>query len=509
MPLRQPISAEAVTERGLSALVWEGIFAQALGVFASGTLLTGCALELGASPGFIGLLSAIPFFAQLAQIPAVILIEKLRRRRRICLAATLMARAMLLPLVLVPFLADHHLGLALLMAANAVLAPLAAVAGCAWMSWTCDLVPHDRLGDVFGRRQLRATIAGVAAGLLGGAIVSLWTQEMPGWRAGGYAGVFGLAILVGAASSWCLARMPEVAMPPPDLGGLRKLFARPFRDANFRRLMGFLGCWQFAVNLVLPFFPVYLLQSLHYRIITVIALGIVAQLASVAALPFWSRLSDRWSNKTVIALCGPLFLCCPFGWVLATEPALHFLTLPLFAALQLILGTATAGLDLAGGNIALKLAPRGEATVFLGANSLVKSLCAGCAPIAGAFLLNGMMTFDGSVLPGWSSDVLAMMRVEPWHIFFIATGCLGAVALTQLARITERGEVPVRMLLSWIRPYFEETIELPPLRREVSLAYAEGLERGLVTLEDTARPTHKSFPDGRRLGDESIEAEAV
>ena len=131
MQPRAEASNERTTERGLTALVWDGVFAQALGVFTGGTLLTGCALELGASPAYIGLLAAIPFFAQLAHVPAVVLIERLRRRRAICLVATLSARLMLLPLAAVPLIANRDLALSLLLAAFAVLTPLGAIGGCA------------------------------------------------------------------------------------------------------------------------------------------------------------------------------------------------------------------------------------------------------------------------------------------------------------------------------------------------------------------------------------------
>lgn len=449
MQPRGKASNETTTERGLKALVWDGIFSQALGVFTGGTLLTGCALELGASPAFIGLLAAIPFFAQLAHVPAVVLIEKVRRRRAICLVATLVARLMLLPLAAVPFIADRHLALSLLLAAFAVLTPLGAVGGCAWMSWTCDLVPHHRLGDVFGGRQLRSNIAAVAAGLVGGAIVNGWGRGFPGWHAGAYAAIFALAVAAAVASTWCLTRMPEVPMPAPRHTRLRALFARPFREANFRRVMLFLGCWQFVANLALPLFPVYLVKQLNYGITTAIALGIVSQLAMIAAVPLWGRVSDRWSNKTVIALAGPLFLCCPIGWTLAVLPAPHALTLPILVVLQMVLGAALAGLDLAGGNIVLKLAPRGESTVFLGANGLFKSLCAGCAPIVGGFLIDHLTALELPFLPAWAGS--RILGLHPWSFFFLATALLGVLALMRLSPVEESGDVRLGIVFAAAR----------------------------------------------------------
>ena len=446
--------------RGLSALVLDGVFSQALGVLTGGALLTGCALACGASPSFIGILAAIPFFAQLAQIPAVALIETIRRRRAICVTVTILARLMLLPLVLVPLIPDPGLARALLLGAFAVLTPLGAIGGCAWTSWTCDLVPRHRLGEIFGRRQFRANISGIAAGLLGGLIIDGWARLSPAWGGGGYVGVFALAVGAAVMSTWYLTRMPDIAMPPRREGAIGKLFLKPFADTNFRRVMGFLGAWNLAVNLALPFFTVYVVKDLHCGITTAIALGIVSQLANIAALPFWGRASDRCSNKTVIACCAPIFLLCLFGWAAAGQPAPHLLTLPILFVLQVVLGAATAGLDLAGGNIALKLAPRADVTAYLGTNGVVKALCAGLAPVAGGFLADRLSGLSCSFVLPWGDltkgGAVNVIEFQPWHIFFIAAGLLGCFALTRLRRIEEAGASDPAALAALLRELLGE-----------------------------------------------------
>jgi hypothetical protein len=136
--------------------------------------------------------------------------------------------------------------------------------------------------------------------------------------------------------------------------------------------------------------------------------------------------------------------------VLAGQPAPHSLTLPLIAAIQLLVGISTAGLDLASGNIALKLAPRGEATVFLGANSLVKSLCAGLAPVLGGQVADRLsgMTFAFAIRwqDGKGGGEAVLLHVAPWHVFFLSAALLGLFALTRLSRVGEPGEVPFAAL---------------------------------------------------------------
>jgi MFS family permease len=406
------------------ALVCDGVFSQALGVLTGGALLVGCALALGASPAYIGLLSAIPFFAQIAHIPAVVLIERVRKRKAICIAVTLAARAMLVPLALVPLLADRDTALALLLLCFAVVTPLGAVGGCAWMSWTCDLVPRARLGEIFSRRQLCANLAATVAGLAGAGLVDWWPRYVPEWRLGGYAGAFALAIVAAMASTWFLTRMPDVPMAPTKPPPLGALFARPFADRNFRRLMIFLGSWTFAVNLALPFFTVYLVQDLGTGLTAPILLTVMGQLANIVSLPWWGRLSDRRSNKAVIAICGPLLLGAILCWVLVAEPAPHTLTLPLLFLVQAMMGAAGAGLDLACGNLAFKTAPQGEATVYLGTNGLVKSLCGGLAPLAGGCL----------------AQSLAGTSARPLTLVFLAACAAGIAALTCVRRVEEAGD---------------------------------------------------------------------
>jgi MFS family permease len=64
-------------------------------------------------------------------------------------------------------------------------------------------------------------------------------------------------------------------------------------------------------------------------------------------------------------------------------PEKYVLTMPLLIIIHIFMGISTAGVTLASGNIGLKLAPKGQATSYLAANSLVNSVSAGVAPILG------------------------------------------------------------------------------------------------------------------------------
>src|SRR6185437_12260340 len=94
----------ATSGRGFRLVLCDGLASEAMGTLTTGVLLAGFAVELGASNFAIGILAAVPFLIQLLQIPAVILVEHWRDRRRICVGASLIGRIFLLACAAVPFL---------------------------------------------------------------------------------------------------------------------------------------------------------------------------------------------------------------------------------------------------------------------------------------------------------------------------------------------------------------------------------------------------------------------
>ena len=118
-------------ERGRSALVQDAAWATLAGALYGGVILVGFALELGASASVIGLLAAIPFLAQLSQIGAMVLVERVRQRRKIAVLSVSASRALILGLALIPFLPPGPAQLATLVGAQAMISLLGSIAGCA------------------------------------------------------------------------------------------------------------------------------------------------------------------------------------------------------------------------------------------------------------------------------------------------------------------------------------------------------------------------------------------
>ena len=161
--------------RARSLSIVEGAFARVFMACTTGTVLTGFALWLGASPFDIGLLTALPAFAGLAQLLAPYFTERSGQRKPLIMSTVSGQRLLWLPVALLPFLALPPAGrVALLLLLVTVSAMLGALGGVPWLSWMGDLVPKDMRGRYFGARNLvLGAVALVMAPLLG-VFLDLW-----------------------------------------------------------------------------------------------------------------------------------------------------------------------------------------------------------------------------------------------------------------------------------------------------------------------------------------------
>ena len=234
---------------------------------------------------------------------------------------------------------------------------------------------------------------------------------------------------------------------------LTALLSAPFRDENFRKLIAFMCSWNFAVNLAAPFFMVYMLKRLGLSMSFIIALSIASQVMNFAFLKVWGRYTDRFSNKSVLAICGPLFILSILAWTFTTMPEKYVLTVPLLIVIHLIMWRATsAGVSLAAGNISLKLAPKGQATSYLAANTIINSLAAGIAPILGGvfadIFANRELAWTLKYTSPSGEMSLPTLNLQQWDFFFVLAFLMGLYALHRLSMIREVGEVNEKIIIA-------------------------------------------------------------
>lgn len=485
----EPRLPEDAIERGTRALVQEGAWANAVGGLGGGVVLVGFALALGASSTTIGILGAIPFLTQVAQLPAINLIETVRRRRPVAVVALTAGRVVILAIGLAAFVLEPGDMLVALVAGQVLLGLLGATGTCAWNAWIHDLLPRSGLGSFFARRLVWATGFGMAAGLGAGLLAEHWPGAA---RTDAFAVLFVLAGACGFVSSWWLARVPEPPMAPGT--GRRIPYATvlgvPLGDPNFRRLIHFMVAWNVATNVAAPFFAVFLIRQLGFGLGLVMALTVSSQIANMLTLRGWGRLSDRFSNKSVLGIAAPLFLGCVVSLPFVAVPERHLLTVPMLVVVHVLMGAASAGVGLATGNIALKLAPHGRASLYLASNSLFSALAAGLAPIAGGLSADWFAARELIMQVEWlapsGSSGLTLVRFQHWDFFFVTAFVIGLYALHRLTLVREEGTVSETVVVA--------ELAMAGRRAMRSLSTAAGLRLAFV------------FPFGRPVRDADLRA---
>ena len=436
-------------EQGKRALVKDAAWASMVGALYSGVILVGFALELGATPWQIGLLAAIPFFAQVAQLPAIAIVEHLRQRKLITVIAVSISRMMIAALAMVALIPDPKAALHTLIAALVCITVFGSIAGCSANAWMHQLLGGQGLGELFSRRLFWSTVLASAGALVAGYLVQHWPGVDP-LRA--YALCFLGAGAVGFISVYYIAQAPEPVMrrtgpTPPLLAMLRE----PFEDTGFRRVIVFMASWNFASNLAAPFITVYLLGQLGYGLGTVTTLWVSSQAANALTMYLWGRLSDRLSNKAILAVALPAYLGCVLALPFSAIPEAHALTLPLLYFIHLVMGAASGGIALATGNLGLKLAPQGRGTSYLAAVGLAGASAGGLAAMLGGALADWFSSRQLSVFVHWTAPgathAITVMSFRHWEFLFGLSFVCGWYVLHSLSRLREGDEHSERTVI--------------------------------------------------------------
>jgi MFS family permease len=246
--------------------------------------------------------------------------------------------------------------------------------------------------------------------------------------------------ITGMTAVYMMSRTPE-PQGHVQHGHLLKMMRKPLKDVNFRKLLLFNSSWAFSLNLATPFFSVYLMKTLNISLSTIIALNILSQLSSILFVRIWGNYSDRYSNKTVIRICAPIYVCCIIGWSLVGS---HVLTIPLLVLIHIITGLTTGGINLAITNIGYKLAPQEDAIVYIAARNMVNAFIPALAPLFGGMLadllVSHRMIADYSLQVPVNGSLITLFRITNWNLFFTISAALAFFSLRFLKQINENGE---------------------------------------------------------------------
>ena len=219
-------------QRNLRAFFFDGVFAAASDAIFF-TYQTLYVLALGASNAQIGLMSALSNLSgTLLLMPGAMLADRTRRRKPLVLwAGGGLARLMIILMALLPFVFMGPAAVYVAIALNAIMAGAGNLAYSAWVSLTADVVPLSRRGRYFGTRNIVMGLVTIIMTLLAGQLITRMGSIS------GYQAAFGVAFLIGMASTYSYAKIKEpqksAQAQESQVYSLSSLLASLRTDRNF------------------------------------------------------------------------------------------------------------------------------------------------------------------------------------------------------------------------------------------------------------------------------------
>jgi MFS family permease len=393
--------------KSLIVNTWEGSFATVFIVLTGGAFLTGLALHFGASDFEIGLLAAVPFIAQLAQLVSAYLVDITGKRKQITVWSIGIARQAWLLLVPLPFLTGNwRLGALIAIAVVSNIAGMVATAG--WNSWMADLVPGRLRGRYFGNRNATIAIVSITATLAGGIILDHFKAiGIPG---AGFCIILAVGCIFALAALFLLKRLPEKPICPNKNGINWALLLEPLKNKAFMHLIWIYLAWNFAVGISAAFFAAHMITFLKMSFFQISVYACIGALAAVLLNRRWGVMVDHFGCKPVIAFCAFGISLVPLIWWI---PRPEHLWILIFEAIYS--GALWTGFALAAFNIPIANSPRENRTIYLAMFSVLPGISFFVSSILGGILAESWKNIH------W---VLGPQTIINYHILFAISSVL-------------------------------------------------------------------------------------
>jgi len=359
-------------------LYLEGAFSFSNYTLLNGLFLVGFALALGADNFQIGILLAIPLFANLIQLLSAFILETTGTKKYTTLISLFLGRIIWIFVIIMAFgFMKDKVPILILTVVIILSSFLSAVGNLSLLSWTKDLVPLRRLGRFFGKKNIYASIGGIIV-YLGGAYV---VDRFDGLSIYGY--IFSFAVILGIIAIFFLINIPEKKEKIKAINPI-KFFRRlslPFKDKNFRPLF-YLGLlWGFAINIAGPFFTVFMLEDLKLSFFLVSIFLTVDTLFRIYGLKIWRSIADKFGARPVLTVTITIVSLTPFWFIFINNS--NYWLIPIILSIGSI---AFAGVDIAFSQILFKSAPRKFDAYYLSSFTSMTGFISAIGPILGGYL---------------------------------------------------------------------------------------------------------------------------
>ena len=363
-------------KRGMTAAVVEGALYTVWFSLLGNNFLTGFLLHMGATESQVGLTAALPPLASVVMVGAAYLLALLPRRRPFLMANAYIHRVLWSLAGFIPMVLPQSLWVWSFLALFLLSSLALSLAIPAWQSIMADMVPPQIRGSYFGVRSAVAQATAVLVTLVAG----WWLDGHPGYA--GFRDLYLWSLVAGVVNVSAFFWQPEppYVRRPPESPMLH--LTLPFRSTSFLWAIGFATAVTIASALVLPFYGVAMIKTMHLSYSLIARLMVVATVSGIVANLTLARLLDRLGLHRVLGALPALLALTPLLW-LAIGPQ-SFALLYLAHVLQ---GAGVAMQLLVLSNLNFGMSPRADRPIYLAVFSSLSGLGGFVAPIVGGWVL--------------------------------------------------------------------------------------------------------------------------
>ena len=429
--------------RWLPYITWEGAFANVFIVGTGGAFLTGMALLLGASDFEIGLLGAIPFLAQLAQICSAYLMDRNGGRKSLTLVSIAIARQswwLVIPLLLLP--GSRRLEFFILIVTVSSVATMVATPG--WMSWMADLVPEGIRGRYFGRRNAAVSVTTMVVTVAGGIILDRF--HAINLEAAGFAVLVGASCLFALAAVLLLRKVPDTRLTVSGESFSLSRLLEPFMNPTYRRLIKVFFMWNVATGIAAVFFAAHMLTNLKMTFTQIALYTSVTSIVAILLNKPWGSLIDRFGSKPVIVLTAFGIAFVPIIWLFPRAGHLWILAFE-----SVYSGALWTGFNLGAFNLPIAVSPKEGRTTYLATFAVITGLAFFASCIVGGMIAE---TFAGL---HWR---VGAQTIVNYHLLFVISSVLRLLAAFLMTSFHEPREKRFPIMIQFMGYAFLKRISV-------------------------------------------------
>ncbi|HRF60838.1 MAG TPA: MFS transporter [Fimbriimonadaceae bacterium] len=429
----------------------DAAFATAFATLVSGTFLVGFVQLLGGSYVWIGVLTAVPSFLGLLQIPGAIWGRGFPRYKKFVAPGGFIWRLFYVPLIALPALPiPNEAKLWILLGCVIVASAATQFVAPIYNDWLAELVPTNSRGWFFSRRMMIATAVGAVGGFAGGLVLDAFRRadEEPT----GFSTIFAIGIACAAFSMVLFRKMADTPRPNPIRTSLREslgAFRIPLRDHRFRPVLVFLFLFVLGQLFAGNLYSAYALETLKMPFAILQATGISVAIGSLLTARMWGFLADKYGNKPLVGILGLGLVLTPAMWLI-TYPGADLWNAAVLILAHVFSGAVWSGVAICQFNLLLATADPDDRANYIGVGMALQALTGALAPMLGAAamdLLKGPFTVEDAYK--WVFGITMFLRA--FSLFFLgrvreAGSTSVGGTLRQLARVSPKGYKALKQL---------------------------------------------------------------